>query len=53
MQLSTSKLISWWIALILGVTANLVTISALSGLAFWLMAVGLLLLLFAMVHKDL
>lgn len=50
MQLSAPKLITWWIALILGalgVIATFVTIPVLSGFAFWLVVIGLVLLLLA------
>ena len=52
MPLSAPKQITWWIALIigaLGVIAHLVTIPVLSGLAFWLVVVALVLLLLATV----
>ncbi len=44
MKLSAPKLITWWIALIIGVIgiiANFVTIPVLSGFAFWLVVIGL------------
>jgi hypothetical protein len=47
MKLSPPKQITWWIALALGaigLVANLVTIPVLSGLAFWLVLAGLVLL---------
>lgn len=50
MKLSAPKQVTWWIALILGVVgvvASLVTIPVLSGLAFWIVVVGLVLLLVA------
>ena len=50
MQLSAPKLITWWLALmlgVLGVIAKLVTIPVLSGFAFWLVVIGLVLLLLA------
>jgi 4-hydroxybenzoate polyprenyltransferase len=56
MKISPPKKITWWIALILGViglVANLVTIPVLSGLAFWLALVGLVLLLLANVLPGL
>jgi hypothetical protein len=52
MTLSAPKLITWWIALIigaLGVIAHVVTLPVLSGLAFWLVVVALVLLLLATV----
>ncbi|MGD1994584.1 MAG: hypothetical protein PVI59_15420 [Anaerolineae bacterium] len=48
MRFTPPKKITWWIALALGaigLVANLVTIPVLSGLAFWLVLVGLVLLL--------
>jgi hypothetical protein len=50
MELSAPKQITWWIALIIGVigvVANLVTIPVLSGFAFWIVVVALVLLLVA------
>lgn len=50
MRLTAPKQITWFIALILGVLGFLgflVTIPVLSGLAFWLVLVGLVLLLIA------
>jgi len=48
MKFTPPKKITWWISLALGaigLVANLVTIPVLSGLAFWLVLVGLVLLL--------
>jgi heme/copper-type cytochrome/quinol oxidase subunit 1 len=56
MQLSAPKLITWWIALILGVLgviANFVVIPVLSGFAFWLVVIGLALLLLATLIEGL
>ncbi len=56
MQLSAPKLIPWWIVLILGVLgviAHVVTIPVLSGIAFWLVVVALVLLLLATVMEAL
>ena len=60
MQLSAPKLITWWIALILGrepsgrgVIAQFVTIPVLSGFAFWLVVIGLVLLLLATMIEGL
>jgi hypothetical protein len=50
MQLSAPKQITWWIALalvVIGFIAQLVTIPVLSGLAFWIVFVGAVLLLVA------
>lgn len=56
MKINPPKKITWWIALALGaigLVANLVTIPVLSGLAFWLVLVGLVLLLLANVLTGL
>lgn len=50
MQLSAPKQVTWIIALILGIVGilgALVTIPVISGLAFWIVVVGLALLLLA------
>ncbi len=47
MKLSAPKQITFWIAVILavlGVLATLVTIPVLSGLAFWLVVIGFIIL---------
>ena len=56
MKLTPPKVITWWIALILGVLALLGflgTIAALSPYAFWLAIVGLALMLLACLVKGL
>ncbi len=56
MRLSSPKRSTWWIALVLGAVgllAKLVSIPVLSGLAFWLVLVGFLLLLLATSLKGL
>jgi hypothetical protein len=56
MKLSPPKQITWWISLALGViglVANFVTIPVLSGLAFWLVLAGLVLLVLANVLTGL
>jgi hypothetical protein len=56
MKLTPPKVITWWIALILGVLALLGfmgTIAALSPYAFWLALVGLGLLLVACLVRNL
>jgi nicotinamide riboside transporter PnuC len=56
MRLSAPKQATWWIALVVGVIgilANLVTISVLSGYAFWLVVVAFVLLILATLLKDL
>jgi hypothetical protein len=56
MKLTPPKVITWWVAVILGVLAllgYLKTIAALSQYAFWLALVGLVLLVVAALVKDL
>lgn len=56
MKLSRPKVITWWIAVILGVLgilAQLVTIPVLSGFAFWLVAAAFVLLALGTYLKDL
>jgi 4-hydroxybenzoate polyprenyltransferase len=56
MKLSPPKVITWWIAVILGVLGllgHLGTIAALSPYAFWLMTAGLVLMLLATLIKNL
>jgi hypothetical protein len=50
MKLSAPKQVTWIIALILGIVGilgTLVTIPVISGLAFWIVVVGLALMLLA------
>jgi hypothetical protein len=56
MKLSKPKVITWWIAVILGglgILAYLVPIPGLSSFAFWLVAAGFVLLALATYFKDL
>ncbi len=56
MKLNQPKLITWWIAVILGVLGllgKIVTIPVLSPLAFWLVTAGLVLLVLATLIKGL
>ena len=56
MKFSPPKKVTWWVALALGAVgfvASLVAIPVLSGLAFWLVLVGLALLLLANVMPGL
>jgi len=56
MKLSSPKVITWWIALVilvLGILANLVTIPVLSGFAFWLVVIAGALMLVATAVKGL
>jgi uncharacterized membrane protein YtjA (UPF0391 family) len=56
MKLTPPKVITWWIALILGVLGLLGftgTIAALSPYSFWLVMAGLVLMLVATLIKDL
>lgn len=56
MKLSRPKVITWWIAIILGVfgiLATLIPIPALSAYAFWLVVAGFVLLALSTYLKDL
>ena len=56
MRLSPPKVITWWIALILGFLGLLGFLGVIAGLAqyaFWLVAAGLALLLIACLVKNL
>jgi nicotinamide riboside transporter PnuC len=56
MKLSRPKVITWWIAVILGVVgilAILMPIPSLSGVAVWLIAAGFILLVLATALNDL
>jgi len=56
MKLSKPKVITWWIAVILGVTgilATIVPIPALAAYAFWLLAIGFILLVLGTALKGL
>jgi len=56
MKLTPPKVITWWVAVILGVLAllgYLKTITALSPYAFWLAMAGLVLLVVATLVKNL
>jgi len=56
MKLTPPKVITWWVALILGVLAllgDLKTIAPLTPYAFWLAIVGLALMLIAVLVKNL
>lgn len=56
MKLTPPKVITWWIALVLGVLGLLGYLGAVAGLSaysFWLVTAGLVLLLVATLIKDL
>ena len=56
LKLNQPKVGTWWIAVILGAVgllAKLVTIPVLTGLAFWLVLAGLVLLVLATYLKNL
>jgi threonine/homoserine/homoserine lactone efflux protein len=56
MKLSEPKVITWWIAVVLGVLGilgELVKIPVVSTYAFWLVAVGFVLLALGTYLKDL
>ncbi|MDF1500356.1 MAG: hypothetical protein P1P76_07805 [Anaerolineales bacterium] len=55
-NLSAPKVVTWWIAVglgVLGLLGYLGTVAALSEYAFWLVAAGLLLLILATLLRDL
>ena len=55
MRLSAPKKTTWWVAVVVGVVgivANFVTIPVLSGIAFWLVALGFVILALATYLKD-
>ena len=56
MKLSAPKQTTWWIAVIagvLGILGTWVSIPVVSGIAFWLLLVGFVLLALATFFKDL
>jgi len=56
MKLSAPKQVTWLVAVVVGVAgilANFVTIPVLSGISFWLVVVGFVLLALATLLKDL
>jgi len=56
MKLSAPKQVTWLVAVVVGVAgilANIVTIPVLSGISFWLVVVGFVLLALATLLKDL
>lgn len=56
MKLTPPKIITWWIAVILGVLGLLGHFGVIAGLgayAFWLVTIGLILLVLATLLKDL
>ena len=56
MKLSAPKVITWWIAVIigvLGILGQLTTIEFVSANAFWFVAIGFVLLVFATLLKEL
>lgn len=55
MRLSAPKKTTWWVAVVVGVVglvANFVTIPVLSGIAFWLVALGFVILALATYLKG-
>lgn len=55
MKLNEPKVITFWIAVILvvlGIIANLATIPVLSGIAFWLVVVGFVVLVLGNLLKG-
>ena len=56
MNLSEPKQITFWIAVVvavIGLLAQLITIPVLSGLAFWLVVIGFIILAAGNLMKDL
>ncbi|MGB2894661.1 MAG: hypothetical protein WBB65_00680 [Anaerolineales bacterium] len=56
MKLNAPKQITWWVAVVigaLGVLGQLVAIPVVSGLSFWFVTVGLVILILATLLKDL
>ena len=56
MKLSAPKVITWWIAValgVLGLLGHLGTVADLNMYAFWLVTIGLVLLVLATYLKDL
>ena len=56
MKLSSPKTVTWWIAVVLGVLGilgNFVTLPFVSGLAFWFVAIGFVILALATYLKGL
>ena len=56
MTLSEPKVITWWVAVLLGaigIVAFFVTIPFLSGIAFWLVVAGLAVLVLGTLFKGL
>lgn len=56
MRLTPPKKVVWWISVILGalgILGTLVSIPVISGIAFWLVAAGLVLLVLATALKGL
>jgi hypothetical protein len=56
MKVSAPKVVTWWIAVILGilgVLGKLGVVAALAGVSFWLVAAGLALLAIATITKGL
>ncbi len=56
MKLQAPKVVTWWIAILLGILAILgqvVSIAVLSPMAFWLAVIGLILLALGCLIKGL
>ena len=56
MKLTPPKQVTWWVAVIVGVLGflgSLVTIPGISGLSFWLVLIGFVLLALGTAIEDL
>jgi hypothetical protein len=56
MNLSAPKIVTWWIAVVLGVLgilSNFMSIPFVAGNAFWFVAAGFVILVLATFLKDL
>jgi hypothetical protein len=55
MKLTPPKQITFWVSLVLGVLGilgTLVTIPVISGIAFWLLAIGFVILVLGLILKG-
>jgi len=55
MKLNAPKQVTWWVAVVvgaLGILGQLITIPVVSGLSFWLVTAGLVILVLATLLKG-